>query len=181
MDRSADAGVAAARGIVALQAVAGRHGGVCTAGRADLDPGIVTAVPGRAEVLVDQRHLDTGGLAAMHAEAQQAFAHAAAEEGCAFTVEPIWRIDPVPFHAGLVDAAADACAAATGSPARRLPSGALHDASELARVCPATMVFSSSVGGVSHAPAEDTAEADLERALAAYGDLVHRVVAAGVP
>ena len=64
---------------------------------------------------------------------------------------------------------------------RRLPSGALHDASELARVCPATMVFSSSIAGVSHAPEEDTSEADLERALTAYGDLVRRVVAGGVP
>ena len=87
----------------------------------------------------------------------------------------------MPFHAGLVDAAAEACAAAAGGTERRLPSGALHDASELARVCPATMVFSSSVGGVSHAPEEDTPEADLERALAAYGALVRRVVAEGVP
>ncbi len=87
----------------------------------------------------------------------------------------------MPFHDGLVDAAAEACAQAAGGAARRLPSGALHDASELARVCPATMVFSSSIGGVSHAPGEDTPEPDLERALAAYGELVHRVVAGGVP
>ena len=181
MDRRADAAVAAARGIVALQAIAREHGGVCTAGRADFDPGIVTAVAGRADVLVDQRHLEPERLAAMRADAERAFADAAAEEGCDYAAEPIWRIDPVPFHPGLVDAAADACAGATGGAAKRLPSGALHDASELARVCPATMVFSSSVGGVSHSPAEDTSEADLERALAAYGDLVHRVVAGGVP
>ncbi len=181
MDRRADAGVAAARAIVALQGIAREHGGVCTAGRADFDPGIVTAVAGRAEVLVDQRHLDPGALAAMHAEAELAFAAAAAEEGCRFTAEPIWRIDPVPFHPALVDAAADACAGAAGGEAKRLPSGALHDASELARVCPATMVFSSSVGGISHSPEEDTGEADLERALSAYGELVKRVVAGGVP
>jgi len=181
MDRRADAGVAAARAIVALQGIARDHGGVCTTGRADFEPGFVTAVPGRADILVDQRHLDPGGLAAMRADAEQSFAAAAAEEGCELTVEPIWRIDPVPFHPGLVDAAADACAVVTGGEAKRLPSGALHDASELARICPATMVFSSSIGGVSHAREEDTAEADLERALAAYGELVQRVVAGGVP
>ena len=181
MDRRADAGVAAARAIVALQGVAREHGGVGTAGRADFAPGIVTAVPGRADVLVDQRHLDPGRLAAMRGGAERAFAEAAAAEGCELAIEPVWSIEPVPFHAGLVDAAAEACAAAAGGTERRLPSGALHDASELARVCPATMVFSSSVGGVSHAPEEDTPEADLERALTAYGKLVGRVVAGGVP
>ena len=130
---------------------------------------------------MDQRHLDPAALGAMRADAERAFAEAAASEGCELTLEPIWRIEPVPFHAGLVDAAAEACAAASGGRARRLPSGALHDASELARVCPAAMVFSSSIDGVSHAPEEDTPEPDLERALAAYGDLVRRVVAGGVP
>ncbi len=179
MDRRADAGVAAARAIVALQGIAREHGGVCTAGRADFDPGIVTAVAGRADVLVDQRHLEPQALAAMHADARRAFAEAAAAEGCELTLEPIWRIDPVPFDEALVETAAEACAAAAGR-GRRLPSGALHDASELARVCPAAMIFSSSIAGVSHAPEEDTAEADLERALSAYGDLVTRVVAGGV-
>ena len=180
MDRRADAGVAAARAIVALQAVAREHGGVGTAGRADFAPGIVTAVPGRAELLVDQRHLEPAALADMRAGAERAFAGAASEEGCDFATEPIWRIDPVPFHEGLVGAAAEACAAQAGAE-RRLPSGALHDASELAGVCPTTMVFSSSIGGVSHSPREDTAEGDLERAIAAYGTLVRRVVADGVP
>ena len=164
------------------QAVAREHGGVSTAGRADFAPGIVTAVPGRADVLVDQRHLDPDGLAAtLGPRASSAFAEAAAAEGCRLAVESIWSIEPVPFHRGLVDAAAEACAAITGGPGGALPSGALHDASELARVCPATMVFSSSAGGVSHAPDEDTPDADLERALTAYGDLVHRVVAGGAP
>ena len=72
MDRRADAGVAAARVITGLQEIGVRHGGVCTAGRLDLEPGIVTAVPGRAELLVDQRHLDPAALAAMFAEARGA-------------------------------------------------------------------------------------------------------------
>jgi len=43
------------------------------------------------------------------------------------------------------------------------------------------MVFSSSVGGVSHSPSEDTAEADLQRALVAFGTLATRVISDGVP
>jgi N-carbamoyl-L-amino-acid hydrolase len=43
-----------------------------------------------------------------------------------------------------------------------MPSGAGHDAQMLARVCPAGMVFVPSVNGISHNPAELTADRDLE-------------------
>ena len=43
------------------------------------------------------------------------------------------------------------------------------------------MVFSSSTGGVSHAPGEDTPEADLALAIEAFGQLAQRVIAEGVP
>ena len=35
-----------------------------------------------------------------------------------------------------------------------LPSGAGHDAQNLARICPMGMIFIPSVGGISHAPTE---------------------------
>ena len=44
---------------------------------------------------------------------------------------------------------------------RRMPSGALHDATNVARLMPVAMLFVPSIGGVSHAFAEDTKEADL--------------------
>ena len=180
MDRRADAGVAAARVIAGLPEVAARHGGVCTAGRLDLEPGIATAVPGRAELLIDQRHLDPGALAAMLDDAVFLWDLAAASADCSVHAERIWSIDSVPFHSGLVGAASEACTA-VGGRGQPLPSGALHDAAELARVVPSAMVFTSSVGGVSHSPAEDTSETDLASALEAYGALAARVIEEGVP
>ena len=44
---------------------------------------------------------------------------------------------------------------------KRMPSGAGHDAQMLARVCPSAMVFTPSVRGISHNPAEITADEDL--------------------
>jgi hypothetical protein len=35
------------------------------------------------------------------------------------------------------------------------------------------MVFSPSIGGISHSPAEDTAEADLRVAIEAFGELAN--------
>jgi N-carbamoyl-L-amino-acid hydrolase len=42
-----------------------------------------------------------------------------------------------------------------------MPSGALHDAMNVAGLMPAAMLFVPSIGGISHAFDEDTAEADL--------------------
>jgi len=179
MDRRSDAGVAAARVVAGLQEIGVRHGGVCTAGRLDLDPGIVTAVPGGAELLVDQRHLDPDVLAAMLAEAHSLWSGASAREGCTVEAHTLWRIAPTPFDGRLVDAARSACSDAAGSD-RALPSGALHDAAQMARLVPSVMVFSSSSGGVSHAPSEDTPEADLALALAAFGGLARSVISNGV-
>ncbi|MCI5076908.1 Zn-dependent hydrolase [Oricola sp.] len=50
-----------------------------------------------------------------------------------------------------------------GYRARRMPSGAGHDAQALASFCPTAMVFVPSIGGISHNPAEDTADQDLVR------------------
>ena len=44
---------------------------------------------------------------------------------------------------------------------RKMPSGALHDASNVAALMPVGMLFVPSIGGISHDFAEDTAEADL--------------------
>lgn len=44
---------------------------------------------------------------------------------------------------------------------RRMPSGALHDAKNVARLMPAAMLFVPSIGGISHAFDEDTREDDL--------------------
>ncbi len=57
----------------------------------------------------------------------------------------IWQIDPIPFDERLVDLAAQAIGEITGDEdPPRLPSGALHDAAEVARHAPTVMVFSSS-------------------------------------
>ena len=42
-----------------------------------------------------------------------------------------------------------------------MPSGAGHDAQMLARICPAAMIFTPSVGGLSHNIAEHTHPADV--------------------
>ena len=45
---------------------------------------------------------------------------------------------------------------AAGLKTMRLPSGAGHDAQQIARLCPMGMIFVPSVGGISHSPKELT-------------------------
>ena len=46
---------------------------------------------------------------------------------------------------------------------RRLPSGAGHDAQQIARLCPMGMIFVPSIGGISHSPRELTTWDDCAR------------------
>jgi N-carbamoyl-L-amino-acid hydrolase len=104
----------------------------------------------------------------MLADAERAAETAAGGRGCELALSPLWRIEPIPFDPGLVAIVREACREVAGEPAE-LPSGALHDAAEVARVMPAAMLFAPSTTGISHAPEEDTDEADLIVAIEAYG------------
>ncbi len=44
---------------------------------------------------------------------------------------------------------------------KRMTSGAGHDAQMMARICPSAMIFVPSAGGISHNPAEHTADEDI--------------------
>ena len=175
MDRRRDAGLAAAQVALRVEEVGAQHGGMATTGSIVLFPGIPTAVAGGAELLVDLRHSDASGLATMLGDARAAAEEAASERGCEFEAEHVWSIEPIPFDAELVAMASDACREAADSD-RVLASGALHDAAEVARVAPTAMVFCPSIGGISHASEEDTAEPDLIAAIEAFGLLANRVL-----
>jgi hydantoinase/carbamoylase family amidase len=167
---------ATAQAALAIREVGLRHEGVCTVGRATSEPGVITAVPGRTVMLLDQRHLDPDALAAMLAEAREACEKAAADHGCEVELKHIWSIPPIPFDDRLIAMARQAVVDAGGKDTA-IPSGPLHDAAEMARLIPTVMIFSSSSPPVSHTKEEDTPEADLRVAIEAYGGTVEAMVA----
>jgi N-carbamoyl-L-amino-acid hydrolase len=171
-----DAGLAAAEAALAIEAIPELEGGVVTTGELRLQPGVPSAVAGRAVLAADLRHPESEPLARMLAAARQRCAEIAARRGCELGESPVFRIEPIPFDTRLALMARAACAAVAGEPAS-LPSGALHDAAEVARVLPAAMVFAPSRDGISHAREEDTDEADLRLAITAYAELAARLVA----
>jgi N-carbamoyl-L-amino-acid hydrolase len=172
MDTRHDPGLAAAATALRVEEIARSEGGVGTVGGMTFEPGIPTAVPGEVSMLVDLRHREAETLARMLELARAAVRTSAGERGCAVAEEPIWRIEPIFFDPDLVGLAREACEGVTGT-AYELSSGALHDAASMAPHVPTAMIFSPSIGGVSHAPEEDTAEPDLAAAIEAFGTLAN--------
>jgi len=168
-----DALAAAARLALEIRTIATRHSdSVCTMGSVKTFPGIVTAVAGRCEVTLDQRDLDATVLATMFREAQEASRRFAAEERCTVEWSRIWSIEPIAFHPALIDLCREAIAETLGEPAHSLPSGPLHDAAEVARLgIPTVMMFTQSLGGISHNKIEDTREEHLRLAVTSFDRL----------
>jgi N-carbamoyl-L-amino-acid hydrolase len=157
-----DAGYAAARVVTFLRerATRGNAPTVATVGCMEFSPNAINVIPSRASLTVDLRDPDEGRLLAEEAALAGFLEALATEEGVSVAVERLARFSPVTFDAGIV-AAIEAAAAGRGVRARRMTSGAGHDAQMMARICPAAMIFVPSVGGISHNPREHTEDADL--------------------
>ena len=133
---------------------------VATVGRVELHPNLVNVVPASATFTVDLRHTDNGTLREAETRLAGHVDAAAAAHGCTVESRELARFAPVTFDPRVVRIV-EATARELGHSVRRMPSGAGHDAQMLARVCPTAMIFTPSVGGVSHNPAEHTEPADL--------------------
>jgi beta-ureidopropionase / N-carbamoyl-L-amino-acid hydrolase len=160
---------AAARATLAIRESAIARGGVATVGNLASTPGVITAVAGRTEMQLDQRHLDRAALAAMLEDALGACRSAADAFGCTLELQRVFGATPTPFHAALVAAARKAVADAGGADGEPIPSGPLHDATEIGRVIPTAMIFAQSNPPLSHAAIENSTDETLRVAIAAYG------------
>lgn len=176
MDKRRDALGAAAKLALEIREIAKRHGGVCTVGRVETKPGIVTAVVGQCDMTLDQRHMDADALAAMYNEAREASERFAQEEKCEVEWNTLWQIHPIPFDPDLLNFCEEAVRETTGV-AHRLPSGPLHDAAEVARSgIPTVMMFTQSLYGISHNKIEDTKEEHIAMSVEALDKLAFKTI-----
>lgn len=176
MDKRRDAFGAAAKLGLEIREIAKRNGGVCTVGRVETKPGIVTAVVGQCDMTLDQRHLDADTLAKMLGEAKDASERFAKEENVTVEWNRIWQIAPIPFHPHLIELC-DQAIKETTPVSHRLPSGPLHDAAEVARAgVPTIMMFVQSLRGLSHAKEEDTKEEHLALSVQALNRLASKTM-----
>ncbi|MCV2893456.1 Zn-dependent hydrolase [Lentibacter sp. XHP0401] len=148
---------------------------VWTIGHVKLHPDAHSIVPGTATFSMQWRDGDGDRLRRME-EIIRATAHEVAEaRGLALSFGPMLGLEPVAMDAKLrtaLEASAENCAPGSW---RKMPSGALHDATNLAQYLPVAMLFVPSINGISHAFEEDTNEADLVKGLEVLAGAVARL------
>jgi hydantoinase/carbamoylase family amidase len=177
-----DAFLAAAQFALACRDISVAHSGktprtrvVATCGVVKVEPNFVTAVPGSTEISIDLRALDAKVLKRMLAEAKAAATKAAKTHHVTVQWSPLLHITPRLFDDSLMAIMRASVKEVTGH-APELPSGPLHDASEMAAVVPTAMMFAQSSPGISHTRIEDTPRPALDKSIRAFLIAVDRIV-----
>ena len=162
MNRRQDALLAASRAALALReevrAEPGRQVG--TVGYMKIEPGARNIIPGRVVFPIELRDLDDAKIGRIWARIQTRFAAIAAEEHVAIACSDISHDLPAKANPAFQQAVRDAARAA-GLATMDLPSGAGHDAQNVAHFAPMGMIFVPSRGGISHSPKEFTSWDDV--------------------
>jgi N-carbamoyl-L-amino-acid hydrolase len=156
MARRKDAFLGAAQyALEAREHVVGRGSGrsVTNFGRIELEPGVSNIVPARAALLQEIRELDPRVLARLDRKCLALARRIARRRGLTVRVEPLSRTEPARCAPRVMRAVEAACTALRLG-FRRMPSGAGHDAQNLAAITEAGMLFIPSRGGRSHRPDE---------------------------
>jgi N-carbamoyl-L-amino-acid hydrolase len=175
MEGRSDALVAAAEMVLEVRDLPVRMGGgmVATVGELHVHPNSRNVVPGAAHLTVDIRSWDDELALRAWELLQGEFRTVAARHGCGIRVQETWRVQHNEFAPELV-ARVRRTAERLGYSTLDMASGAGHDASYVATVGPAAMVFVPSVGGRSHVELEETSWEDCE---AGANVLLHCVLA----
>jgi N-carbamoyl-L-amino-acid hydrolase len=126
---------------------------VGTVGWIKAEPGAVNVIPGRATFPVELRDLDAAKLDRIAARILQRFETIGREENvnisCANPDQHAPALTSPSFREAIRASAKEA-----GLVTREMPSGAGHDAQNVARFAPMGMIFVPSRGGISHSPLE---------------------------
>ncbi len=175
-----DAGLTAVRLLAAIDAefprVAGERS-VWTTGRIVLEPGAPNIIPGTAEVLFQFRDVSVAVLERLEATLHMLVREANRRERCTVRVEAVSKAIPALCDPAMMAALSGAAEQLAPGAWQAMPSGAGHDAQNIARHMPAAMLFVPSIGGISHHWAEDTKDADLALGIRVLDEAARRFLA----
>lgn len=119
-----------------------------------------STIVGRSDLVIDIRHPDAATLERLTRACAEASRAAAEEHGCVAKVSERFAVPPREFDGACVALVEDA-ARTLNLAYRKLPSGALHDAANIAALVPTAMVFVPCRDGISHNVREYAAPEDL--------------------
>ncbi len=168
-----DAGLTAVRLLAAIDREFPRVCGprsVWTTGRLTLEPNMPMIIPGRAEIVFSFRDIEEAAVDRMEDCLRALVRESNRRERCPATLEPVARLAPTICDPAVRQAFETAAERLCPQAWQAMPSGAIHDSQILARRLPVGMLFTPSIGGISHHWTEDTDRADLALAATVLGD-----------
>ena len=138
---------------------------VWTIGHVSLHPNASSIVPGQVTFSMQWRDGDADRLDRMERIIRETVEEVARDGGYRLSYGTMLGLDPVAMDGRLKGALETAAEDEAAESWRVMPSGALHDATNVSRLMPVGMLFVPSIDGISHAFEEDTREEDLVRGL----------------
>jgi N-carbamoyl-L-amino-acid hydrolase len=162
MDQRQDALLAAAKVIDAVNRVATSMPGrqVGTVGRIEALPGAYNVIPGEVILGLDLRDLDAAKIDRMYQQIVSESQLVGKATGTRIEFKALTMDVPAPTDLR-IRKLVEVSSRALGLTTKAMPSGATHDAQNMARVAPMGMIFVPSVGGISHSPREFSRAEDI--------------------
>ena len=162
MEARKDPLVASAEVILAVESVCMSAGNVVgTVGMVEVDPNVINVVPGKVRLAIDVRSASSRAKTVAVNAIQDEIRRITSRRGISCQIDVITDEDPQPLSEEIVYLIERQCLT-LGFESYRLPSGAGHDAAQVAKVVDHTgMILVPSRDGVSHNPQEWTDEQDI--------------------
>jgi N-carbamoyl-L-amino-acid hydrolase len=162
MNQRRDALLAAAKFIEAVNrivtSIPGRQVG--TVGKIQAQPGAYNVIPGKVTLGLELRDLEAAKIQTLFQKIQAEAQQIAKASGTTFFFKETNSIVPAPTDLRLRKVI-DETARQLNFTTKALPSGAGHDAQEVAHIAPVGMIFIPSVDGISHSPREFSKPEDI--------------------
>jgi allantoate deiminase len=173
MEGRRDALCAAAQFVLDVESTAkAEPRAVATVGEVSALPGAVNVIPGEAEHSLDLRHPEDAVRERLRSHLERRAGDIAASRGCEHRWQVRQESAAVPADPDL-SALLGKAVEDTGLRVHRLPSGAGHDAAQVAALTPVAMLFVRCKEGISHNPAESVKREDAGAAI----DVMSRLLA----
>ncbi len=162
MDQRRDALYAASQYVQAVHKIGKETPGkqVATVGIIKSFPGAPNVIPGMVNASLEIRDLDGKKINSIYKKIKSTSENIAKNTGTEFKFKQTINIIPEPTNRS-VSWAINQAAEDLQLSSKFMPSGAGHDAQEMAVICPIGMIFIPSKDGISHSPREYSSQIDI--------------------
>lgn len=163
MNARQDALLAAAKFIIAVNEIATSFVGaqVATVGRISAEPGAPNVIPGKVVSSLEIRDLSSEVIEKVYQEIEKRALEISKASGVEIKFYALDTTADPAIMDSTIQKEIEKSINSLGLSYKSMPSGAGHDAQDMALIAPTGMIFVPSKGGISHSPKEFTSASDM--------------------